>query len=38
MKKLFSVHHLLPGLSLAFTLFLFAPVDQYLSNADEFWF
>lgn len=38
MKKRFSIHHLLPGLSLVFTLFVFAPVDQYLSNADEFWF
>ena len=38
MKKRFTVHHLLPGLSLAFTLFVFAPVDLYLSGADEFWF
>ena len=38
MRKRFSIHHLLPGLSLVFTLFVFAPVDQYLSNADEFWF
>jgi len=38
MKKRFSVHHLLPGLSLVFTLFVFAPLDQYFSNADEFWF
>lgn len=38
MRKRFSIHHLLPGLSLAFTLFIFAPVDQYLSNAGEFWF
>ena len=38
MKKRLSIHHLLPGLSLVFTLFVFAPLDQYLSNADEFWF
>ena len=38
MKKRFSIHHLLPGISLVFTLFVFAPLDQYLSNADEFWF
>ena len=33
-----TIHHILPGLSLAFTLFVFAPVDLYLSSADEFWF
>ena len=33
-----TFHHVLPGLSLAFTLFVFAPVDLYLSSAEEFWF
>ena len=33
-----SVHHILPALSLAVTVFIFAPVDLFLSSADEFWF
>ena len=33
-----SVHHLLPGLSLAVTLFIFAPVDLYLTSAGDLWF
>ena len=33
-----SVHHLLPGLSLAFTLFVFAPVDLFLSSSEDLWF
>ena len=33
-----TFHHVLPGLSLAFTLFVFAPVDLYLSSADSLWF
>ena len=37
-KRRFSVHHVLPGLSLAVTLSIFAPVDLYLSSAEEFWF
>ena len=37
-KRRFSFHHVLPGLSLAFTLFVFAPVDLFLSSSDEFWF
>ena len=37
-KRRLSVHTLLPGLSLAFTLFIFAPADLYISSAEEFWF
>ncbi len=37
-KRRLTVHHVLPGLLLAFTLCVFAPVDLYCSNADEFWF
>ena len=37
-KRRLSVHTLLPGLSLAFTLFVFAPADLYMSSAEEFWF
>lgn len=37
-KRRLTVHHMLPGLLLAFTLCVFAPVDLYCSNADEFWF
>ena len=37
-KRRFSFHHILPGLSLVFTLFVFAPVDLYLSSSEEFWF
>lgn len=37
-KRRFTVHHLLPGLSLVFTLFVFAPVDLYLSVGQELWF
>ena len=33
-----SIHHLLPGLSLAVTLFIFAPVDLYLTSAEDLWF
>ena len=33
-----SVHHLLPGLSLAFTLFVFAPADLFLSSSEDLWF
>ena len=38
MKKRFSVHHLLPGISLVFTLFVFAPIDLYLAFQAELWF
>ena len=38
MKKRFSVHYLLPGLSLVFTVFVFAPVDLYVFTKDELWF
>ncbi len=38
MKKRFSFHQLLPGLSLVFTLFVFAPIDLYLAFQDELWF
>ena len=38
MKKRFSLHHLLPGLSLVFTLFVFAPIDLYLAFREELWF
>lgn len=38
MKKRFSVHTLLPGLSLVFTLCVFAPVDLYLSYQEDLWF
>ena len=37
-KHRFSFHHVLPGLSLVCTLFVFAPVDLFLSSAEEFWF
>ena len=37
-KHRLTIHHILPGLSLAFTLFVFAPVDLFLSSAEEFWF
>jgi len=37
-KHRLSIHHLLPGLSLVFTLFVFAPVDLYLSIGEELWF
>lgn len=37
-RRRFTVHHLIPGLSLVFTVFLFAPVDLFFSSADEFWF
>ena len=37
-KRRVTIHHLLPGFSLVFTLFVFAPVDLYLSSAEEFWF
>ena len=37
-KHRLTIHHLLPGLSLAFTLFIFAPVDLYLSIGDDLWF
>ena len=33
-----SIHHVLPGLSLAVTLFVFAPVDLYLTSAEDLWF
>ena len=33
-----TIHHLLPGISLAVTLFIFAPVDLYLTSAEELWF
>lgn len=37
-KKRFSLHHLLPGISLVFTLFVFAPIDLYLAFQEELWF
>ena len=37
-KHRLSVHHILPALSLVFTLFVFAPVDLYLSSAEDLWF
>lgn len=37
-KRFFSVHYLLPGFLLAFTFCLFAPIELYFSNAEEFWF
>ena len=37
-KHRLTIHHILPGLSLACTLFVFAPVDLFLSSAEEFWF
>ena len=37
-KRRLSLHHILPGFSLAFTLFVFAPADLYLSSSEEFWF
>ncbi len=33
-----SIHHILPALSLAVTLFIFAPVDLYLTSAEDLWF
>ena len=33
-----SIHHILPALSLVFTLFVFAPVDLYLTSAEDLWF
>ena len=40
-KRRLSIHHMLPGLSLAFTLFIFAPADLYLvsqARGEQFWF
>ena len=37
-KRRFSLHHLLPGISLVFTLFVFAPIDLYLAFQAELWF
>ncbi len=37
-KRRLTIHHILPGLVLAFTLFVFAPVDLYLSIGDDLWF
>ena len=37
-KHRLSVHHILPALSLVFTLFVFAPVDLYHSSAEDLWF
>ena len=37
-KSRLSFHTILPGLFCAFVLFVFAPVDMYLSTADELWF
>lgn len=37
-KRRLTVHHILPGALLAFTLCVFAPVDLYLTTADELWF
>ena len=37
-KRRLSFHHILPGLSLVFTLFVFAPADLYFSFREEFWF
>ena len=37
-KRRLSLHHILPGFSLVFTLCVFAPADLYLSSAEEFWF
>ena len=37
-KRRLTWHHLLPGISLVFTLFVFAPADLYLSYSDELWF
>ena len=33
-----SIHHILPAISLAVTLFIFAPVDLYLTSAEDLWF
>ena len=33
-----TIHHILPALSLAVTLFIFAPVDLYLTSAEDLWF
>ncbi len=33
-----TIHHILPALSLVFTLFVFAPVDLYLTSAEDLWF
>lgn len=38
MKKRFTFHQLLPGISLVFTLFVFAPIDLYLAFQAELWF
>ena len=37
-KRRLTVHHLVPGIFLAVTLFLFAPVDLYLTSAEDLWF
>ena len=37
-KRRLSIHHILPALSLAITLFVFAPVDLFISSAEELWF
>ncbi len=37
-KRRLSIHHILPALSLVFTIFIFAPVDLYLSSAEDLWF
>ena len=37
-RRRISFHTLLPGFCLVFTLFVFAPVDLYLSFEDELWF
>ena len=34
----FSIHHVLPGLSLVITLFVFAPIDLFLTSAEDLWF
>ena len=37
-KRPLTFHHLLPALSLVCTVFVFAPVDLFLSSSEEFWF
>ena len=37
-KRPLTFHHILPALSLVFTVFVFAPVDLFLSSSEEFWF
>lgn len=38
-KYLKRIFYLLPAtLLLTFTIFIFAPIEMYISNADEFWF